>query len=54
MRLPDILLLSLSVVFVIIGVHQIMTVGFGNAYWAIMLSLLFLFLFNFRKRKQRQ
>jgi hypothetical protein len=54
MKLPDILLLSLAVVFVIIGVHQIMTVGFGNAYWAIMLSLLFLFLFNLRKRRQRQ
>lgn len=54
MKLPDIILLSLVVVFIIISAHQIMSVGFGNAYWAIMLSLLFLSLFNWRKRKQRQ
>jgi hypothetical protein len=52
MKLPDILLLSLAVAFLIIGIHQIMTVGLGNGYWAMMLALIFFFLFNLRRRKQ--
>ncbi|HTJ49508.1 MAG TPA: hypothetical protein VL443_08660 [Cyclobacteriaceae bacterium] len=51
MKLTDVIILSLTVVFVIIGIHQTMTVGFGNAYWAIMLALILLFLYNLRKRK---
>lgn len=54
MKLPDIIILSLAVGFLIIGIHQIMTVGFGNAYWAVMLSLVLFFLLNLRKSKQRQ
>ncbi len=54
MKLPDIILLSLAVGFLIIGIHQIMTVGFGNAYWAVMLALILFFVFNFRKSKQRR
>jgi hypothetical protein len=52
MKLPDILILSLAVAFLIIGIHQTMTVGFGNGYWAIMLTLILFFLFNLRRRKQ--
>jgi hypothetical protein len=51
MKLPDVILLSLAVAFVLIGIHQIMTVGFGNAYWAVMLALVFFFLYNLRRRK---
>lgn len=51
MKLIDSILLSLAVAFLIIGIHQIMTVGFGNAYWAIMLALLLFFLLNLRRRK---
>jgi hypothetical protein len=54
MKLVDVLILSLAVVFIIIGIHQTMTVGFMNAYWAIMLSMILLFIFNLRKRKQQQ
>jgi predicted membrane-bound dolichyl-phosphate-mannose-protein mannosyltransferase len=52
MKLPDILILSLAVAFLIIGIHQIMTVGLGNGYWAMMLALIFFFLLNLRRRKQ--
>ncbi len=52
MRLPEVIFLSLAVAFIIIGIHQIMTVGFGNAYWALMLALLFFFLLNLRRRKK--
>lgn len=51
MKLPDVLLLSSSIAFIIIGVHQTMNVGFQKAYWALMLALIFFFLFNLRRRK---
>ena len=51
MKLAEVIFLSLAVAFIIIGIHQVMAVGFGNAYWALMLSLLFFFLYNLKKRK---
>jgi hypothetical protein len=51
MKVPDVILLSLAIAFLIIGVHQTMTVGFGNGYWALMLTLVFFFIFNLRRRK---
>lgn len=51
MKLIDILILSLAVAFLIIGIHQTMVLGFGQAYWALMLTLVFFFAFTFRKRK---
>jgi hypothetical protein len=50
MKLTDVILLSLSVAFIIMGIHQNMTAGFGSAYWLIMLSCLFLFIYLFRKK----
>ncbi len=52
MKLPEVIFISLAIAFSIIGIHQVMTVGFGNAYWALMLALLFFFLLNLRRRKQ--
>lgn len=51
MKLADVIVLSLAVVFIIIGIHQTMTVGFGRAYWAVMLALIFFFIFNLRKKR---
>jgi Flp pilus assembly protein protease CpaA len=51
MKIPDVIIISLTVAFFIIAIHQTMTAGFGNAYWAIMLALLFFFVFNLRRRK---
>lgn len=51
MKLSDVILLSLSVAFIIIGIHQVMTVGFGQGYWAIMLAMLFFLLLNLKRRK---
>ena len=53
MKLIDILILSTSVAFLIIGIDQIMKVGFTDAYWAIMLALILFFVFNLRRRKSR-
>lgn len=51
MKLIDVLVLSLAVAFLIIGIHQTMTLGFGKAYWAIMVSLILYFVYNLRKKK---
>lgn len=54
MRLLDSVLISLSLVFFIIGVHQVMTVGITYAYWLFMLSLICLFWHNMRRRKAQE
>lgn len=51
MKLIDVLILSLAVVFSIIGIHQTMTIGVQDAYWSIMLSIALYFLFILRKKK---
>lgn len=38
MRVPDAVILSLCATLFVIGVHQILTVGFVHSYWLIMLS----------------
>ena len=52
MKILDIVLLSLSVVFLIIAIDQIIVLGFGHGYWAIMLALIFFFVYNLRRRKR--
>lgn len=52
MKFWDIIVLSLAVVFSIIGIHLTMTLGIQDAYWAIMLSIALYFFFVLRKRKQ--
>lgn len=52
MKLLDIIILSLAVVFSIIGIHLTMTLGIEDAYWAVMLSIALYFLFVLRRKKQ--
>ena len=49
MKLPDAILLSASVAFFIMGLHQIMTYGFANGYWAVMISTVLLFVLIYRR-----
>lgn len=51
MKLPEVLILSLAVVFTIIGIHLTMTVGVHDAYWSIMLAVALYFLFVLRMKK---
>ena len=51
MKLIDMLILSLAVVFLIIGIHRVMVGGLGDAYWALMLMMILFFLFVLRKKK---
>lgn len=53
MKIPDIILLSLAIVFLIVGIDQIMKVGLAAGYWAIMLALVLFFLINLRRRKNK-
>jgi len=50
MKLVDILLLSLAVVFIVIGAYEVMTIGIGHAYWSIMISLILFFAYKMRKQ----
>ncbi|MCD9016982.1 hypothetical protein [Parachryseolinea silvisoli] len=52
MKLLDIILLSLAVAFLIIGIHQTMTLGIGQAYWALMLTSVLFFVIVLRKKKR--
>jgi len=49
MKLFDIILLSLGVVFIIISIYEVMTRGLGVAYIFIMLALISMFWFTYRK-----
>lgn len=51
MKLIDVILLSLAAAFLIMGIHQTITVSFGKAYWLIMLSTMLLFIYLYRKKK---
>jgi hypothetical protein len=51
MKLADILILSIAIVFLIIGIDQVMKNGIADAYWAFMLALVLFFVFNLRRRK---
>jgi hypothetical protein len=50
MKLRDSILLSLTVGFLIIGVHQTMMVGFQKAYWALMICLILFFTYGLSKK----
>jgi hypothetical protein len=49
MKLIDVLLLSFSAAFFIMGLHQIMTVGFAQGYWAVMISTVLFFGLVYRR-----
>lgn len=49
MKLIDAILLSASVAFFIMGLHQIMSFGFANGYWAVMISTVLFFTLVYRR-----
>lgn len=49
MKLIDAILLSSSVAFFIMGLHQIMSFGFANGYWAVMISTVLFFTLVYRR-----
>lgn len=51
MKLINLLLLVLAFVFLVIGIDQAMVLGFADAYWTFMLSLMLLFLYKYQTNK---
>lgn len=51
MKLIDSVLLSLAAAFIIIGIYEVMAYGAGQAYWAVMLAIVFFFAYSYRKRR---
>jgi hypothetical protein len=54
MKLTDVLLIGLTIMFLIIGIDQTVVLGFDKGYWAFMLALVPFFIFNYRKTKRAQ
>lgn len=52
MKLADIIIFSLCVVFFIIGVHQAMVLGLTHAYWIFMLCAALLMFYKVRKQPE--
>jgi hypothetical protein len=53
MKIPDLVILSLAIVFLIIGIDQVIVLGLASAYWALMIALILFFVFNLRRRKTK-
>ncbi len=53
MKLVDTIILSLTVVTFVIGVHQTFTVGLMYSYWIFMFSIVLLLILKYRKGKRR-
>lgn len=54
MKLTDIILLSLSVVLTIIGVHQAMNFGIQNSYFIFMFTIGILLYYFYRKKQYNE
>ena len=49
MKLLDIVLISASAGFLIIGIYEIMKGNFADNYWILMMMLICLFVYGYRK-----
>jgi hypothetical protein len=52
MKLVDVIILSLSVVFIIIGIYETMKWGLGHSYWSLMMAILLFFYYTYRKKSR--
>ncbi len=53
MKLLDTILFSIAILFMLIGIHQSMMVGFAPSYWLFMLALGFLMWYQIRKKNRK-
>jgi uncharacterized membrane protein YiaA len=51
-KLPDVLLIGFTIMFLIIGLDQTLVLGLEKGYWAFMLALVTFFIFSYRKAKR--
>jgi hypothetical protein len=52
--LVDTIILVLATGFFLIGVSQIILIGFAGSYWLFMLTFVFLMLFQYRKSEEQK
>ncbi|MEN8248940.1 MAG: hypothetical protein ABFS32_08410 [Bacteroidota bacterium] len=50
----DIVILSLSIVALIVAIHQTVTNGFGESYWIYMISISLILYHQVRRAKKKQ
>lgn len=53
MKLKDTIIFSIAIAFLIIGLHQSMTVGFEYSYWLFMVTIGLLLWYKVRKDRNR-
>jgi hypothetical protein len=53
MKLADVLLLGLTIMFLIVGIDQTVVLGFSKGYWAFMMALISFFIYNYRKSRKQ-
>lgn len=54
MKLVDVFLIGLTIMFLIIGIDQTLFLGFQAGYWAFMLALAAFFAFTYRKSRRAE
>lgn len=54
MKLPDVILLSLALVFLVVGIDQSIAYGVQASYWAFMFSAGFLFWYQYRYKTRNK
>lgn len=53
MKLFPTIIFSLSIIFLIVGIHQIMVNGFTQSYWILSFSTVFFLWFAYMKRNEK-
>jgi hypothetical protein len=53
MKLVEVLILSLAIVFIIIGIYETIRFGIGSGYWSVMLAVILFFVYNYRKQSKK-
>jgi len=54
MKIVDVVLLSMALVFLVIGVDQSIKYGIQASYWAFMFSAGFLFWYQYRRKARKE
>ncbi len=49
LKLPDVILLSLSTAFLLISIYEMYAYSLQSAYWSIMFTIIFFFWYGYRK-----
>ncbi len=54
MKLLDTIIFSLAILFMLVGLHQGMTVSYAASYWLFMLAMGMLLWYQYRKKNRKK